>query len=172
MRLVHVLGFTAATSALVFACSSSTTTSTTGSSGGSSGGSNIDAGPPPADGSTADGSISSTKDSAADTGPVDLCAGETSMAGCQTCCAKDNMAAYQAFQTAFLACACKPANCQTQCATTACAATIANPDAACTACLNGAQAGACKADIEAVCTGSGACVPFYACITKSCTGKT
>jgi hypothetical protein len=167
MRLSHVLAFAAAVSALVFACSSTTTTSSSGSSGTS----NVDAGPAPADGSTADGSITSTKDSAADTGPVDPCAGETTNEGCQLCCATANKDAYLAFQNALLGCACKAAVCQTQCATTACAATPSQPDAACTTCLNGAQTGACKTDVETVCTGGGACVPFYNCISKSCAGK-
>lgn len=146
------------------ACSSTTTTTTTGDGGST------------ADGSTSESDASLVKDSS--TGkdsstppPADKCAAEASNEACQQCCAESNTAAYNAFTTALITCACKDTVCKTQCGTTLCAATPANPTPDCQTCLAGAQNGACQADLQKACTGSGPCAPFAQCVSDSCAGK-
>ena len=148
------------------AACSSTVTTTTQSDGGTTA----------TDGSTSSSDASLVKDSS--TGkdsstptPADKCAAEASNQACQQCCAESNTAAYTAFTTTLITCACQDTVCKTQCGTTLCAATPANPTAECQTCLAGAQNGACQADIQKACSGSGACAPFAECVATSCAGK-
>lgn len=129
------------------------------------------------DGSTTSTDAGTTKDSSTtvkDSGtptPADTCASESSNQACQQCCAQSNTAAYNAFTQTLITCACQDTVCKTQCGTTLCAATPANPSAECQTCLGTAQSGACQADIQKACTGSGACAPFADCVQNSCAGK-
>ena len=111
-----------------------------------------------------------------DAGPTPTdpsCAATGSNNDCQTCCYTAHTDAYNAFADALSSCACKPGNCDTDCAATACASPPAAADATCIACLKKVQTGVCKSDIDAVCSSpTGACYPFARCvITSDCNSK-
>ncbi len=109
-----------------------------------------------------------TKDTGGGGTGDDSCGASATNLDCQSCCATNHDAAYQAFVDALLGCACKSGVCLTQCKTTACAATPATPTAACDTCLGDSQAGACKSAIDTACGPGGPCEPFDTCATTQC----
>jgi len=156
-----------------FACSSTTRVVTEEKDSGS--GSGSDGGTTPSDASVVtDASKPEAKDGGV--GPsgstaAEKCAAETTQTSCQQCCATAEQPAYLAFQNALVKCGCQDTVCKTQCAASLCATTPAQPTTECQTCLGQAQSGACKTDIEKVCTGSGACAPFAECAAVGCAGK-
>jgi hypothetical protein len=93
----------------------------------------------------------------------------TNMA-CQACCSNNHTTGYDTFVTALLSCACGAGGCTTVCASTACAATPSNPNAACNNCLNDVQTapdggpGVCDSDIANACNADPDCINgFIAC---------
>lgn len=153
------------------ACSSTTRVDTEAVDSGAT---TDDAGPKAT--TDASGSSDASKTTPKDGSPstptsADKCAASPAMQSCQQCCAESEQTAYAAFQTALLKCGCQDTVCKTQCATTICAATPAQPNAECQTCLGQSQSGACKTDIEKVCSGTGTCAPFAECVSVGCAGK-
>lgn len=163
---VFVLGTTLAGASLgATGCSSSEDTGTTADTGvkkdtGTTG-----------EGGTDTGTATDTG-TKTDTGGGDdaACGAKTSNKECQTCCSTNHATAYGEFVKALLTCGCKAGNCDKDCATTACAATPASPDAKCNTCLSNVQSGACKTDLSAC--ASAACKDFFSCVAdQACNDK-
>lgn len=143
---------------LAFACSSTTTTTTTTTPDGGTSGENEDAG------KAKDAGKSDEEEEDASTEAT--CAEETGQQECAQCCANAHPAGYKVYSGAISTCMCKAANCQTECADTACAATPLQPDSACVTCINSKQA-SCQQDLTDACTPSKTCMEFYGCLTDS-----
>jgi hypothetical protein len=159
---------------LVGACSSTTTTVGGDTpEGGTPGEAGIgkEAGSPTKDSSTpveTDSSVTPTGD--------DVCAAEATRQACGSCCIKNHPAGAKAIQDSVEACACKgtgadggtaPCMGMTECGTTFCAATPAQPNAACNTCLQASlgSGGACQGSVSAACSASPDCVAEQKCIT-------
>lgn len=158
----------------VAACSSTTTTETI-----------VDGGSTPADGSAGgkdagkDTSTPVEVDSGNTTDPDDACKAEATQEACGQCCVTNHQSGSKVFQDSLLACACKGTGadggvgaCATECAATVCAATPANPDQACTTCLQGSlgQNGACNNAVASACTANADCVDQQKCVA-TCQNK-
>lgn len=152
--------------ALAAACSSSTTTVVSG-----------DAGDDEADATTTKdaGKDSSTKDAgekdSAPADPDEACYSQ-SASECSNCCATNHLTGYKVYEKSMLDCACKgtgasdsKAACATECESTMCAATPANPDQACNDCLDKAlgETGTCLGALQKDCTGSDECMALIGC---------
>jgi hypothetical protein len=155
---------------LVGACSSTTTTFPGDTA---EGGTPSEAGTGKETGGGKDSSTPVDTDSSVTPTGDDVCAAETTRQACGSCCIMNHAAGAKAIQDSVEACACKgtgadggtPA-CMTECATTFCAATPAQPNAACNTCLQASigAGGACQASVGAACTASPDCVAEQKCI--------
>jgi hypothetical protein len=154
----------------VVACSSTTTTTTDEpvDSGVKETGTTKDSAPPVED-----------EDSGDTTDPDTACANDSTLAACGQCCTTNHTAGATAFQNSLIACACSGTGadggtgpCATECATSACATPIAQPDATCSACLQGSvgATGACTAQVTSDCEAVSDCIAEQQCISQ-CQGK-
>lgn len=159
---------------LLVACSdsSSTSSSSDADAGSSSGDSGV---------STTRKDASTTEEDAGDTTATgdSACKAESTLQACATCCAKNHQTGYQTILTTTIACACKGEGadagtgpCATDCKDTLCAATPAQPTAACNTCIQNAigQGGACQNAVATKCQADPDCVKEQSCVTP-CQGK-
>ena len=166
--------FAAAALAGAIACTTTTTTTET-PSGGADGGSDAKS----ATGTKDGGGTTTDDDSGLPIDPDQECAEQASLQGCAQCCATNHPAGYKTFEDSLLACACEGTGadggtgpCATACGDTACAATPANPDAACNKCLQDSvgQGGACQQAVSDACTADKECLAQQQCASL-CQGK-
>ncbi len=158
---------------LVGACSSTTTTIANDPPEGGTSLSEAGTGKETGTGGGKDSSTPVDTDSSVTPTGDEACAAETTRQACGSCCIKNHPAGAKAIQDSVEACACKgtgadsgtPA-CMTECASTFCAATPAQPNAACNTCLQGSigAGGACQASVSAACTASADCVAEQKCV--------
>lgn len=146
-HITLLLGLVASALTIVAACDASSDPSPPDPNGGSSGAPTDDAG-----GSNADASPGALGAKCAEEKTIDTCA--------DCCGGSDSIAAYE---QAFTQCACE-GPCETQCASTLCAATPSEPDEACDECFAGAEtAAACHPAGAEACAKDARCNNFIAC---------
>ncbi len=148
-----------ASTLLAIACTTTTTTTSSSSSSGSSG---TDGGKD-AGKSSSSSSSGSTDEEDSGTSTGGTCADESTLQACANCCASEYPKGAAAYQKAIFDCLCKPANCETECSATACAATPKDPDQACNTCLDTKQ-DSCQQEFSDSCSASSDCVDFAKCL--------
>mgnify|MGYP000976901421 CR=1 FL=1 len=157
---------------LIAACSSSTTTTETKTDPTNP----KDGGGVSTEASTNEGGSTGKNDAGEDPdGPDDPsseCSSAANQQACVECCATPSASGAMTYQKAILDCLCTAAVCQTECSQSACKATPANPDAACTTCLNAKLATSCSTAVQTACSADPSCVTYATCLQKSgCASK-
>lgn len=100
--------------------------------------------------------------------PTDSQCHMLAQAACVDCCGTAHPAAFAAFTAAYMACACTPSACQTQCAISYCANPPSSPASTdpCGMCLYDAlyeTTGACYGPVNQACATGSTCWPYVVC---------
>jgi hypothetical protein len=152
----------------VAACSSDPEPPNTGGTSGTSGGrlGDDDDTPAPSGGTSGTSGTSGSTTTPPRAATDEECVAKNQQ--CQQCCATDaHKTGSDAYDVSLKKCICTtPGACQTECATTFCAAQFQTPDAACNTCIRGAVDGACSQQLRTECNAVPDCPLLYDCINK------
>jgi hypothetical protein len=99
--------------------------------------------------------------------PAGVCGKKADANACFECCIEKDPAAFEAADKVWFDCACAADACKTACADSVCGTTDAEPNAACTTCLQ--QKGpACETQADAACQANAGCKAIDACAQTEC----
>ncbi len=152
---MFTVGSILAAALLAAGCSSSDSTTSTGSNTDAGTSSAKDSGStttPDSGGTVADTGTTTTKDSSTPP-PDDSTCGPQGGQACQGCCIQNHPNSTQTLFGSLLQCACKPGQCATDCAASACGPEAGAPDTACQTCI----ANDLGTDAGQSCLAAGAC---------------